>query len=103
MEWNYHYDTVTKAIEELREKGFVIDFNLRENSLTIENPRFRPEELSIVDIYRYEGDTDPADEVIVYGIASTDGSKGIYVAGYAADADQDLALIITRLTNHQGT
>lgn len=100
MNSNYHYDTASQAIEELRSKGFLIDFNLRENSLSIENPRFLPEELRIVDVYRYEGDTDPADEVIVYGIESRDGSKGIFVAGYAADADEDLALIISRLAAH---
>jgi len=99
MESNYHYDTVSNAIQELREKGFNIDFNLPENSLLIENPKFRVEDLTIVDIYRYEGDTDPADEVIVYGIQSADGRRGLFVAGYAAGADQGLAPVFSRITS----
>jgi hypothetical protein len=26
----YHYETVSKALEELKKKGFTLDFNIRE-------------------------------------------------------------------------
>ena len=72
----YHYATVSKALEELKEKGFTTDFNLQEDRI-----RDNGNEFEIVHIYRYEGQTDPGDEATVYGIKSSDGEKGVFVAG----------------------
>jgi hypothetical protein len=82
----YHYATVSKALEELREKGFTTDFNLQEDRISR-----NAEDFSIEHVYRYEGITDPADEATVYGILSKDGEKGVYVAGYNAYAEKDAA------------
>ncbi len=76
-----HYSTVSEAITELRKKGYTIDFNLEENCLTCDNHRFDHEEFEITEVYRYEGNTDPADEATVYGVESHNGLKGILVAG----------------------
>ncbi len=72
----YHYATVSKALEELKEKGFTIDYNLKENQI-VDNPN----DFEIVHIYRYEGQSDPGDEATVYGIKSSNGEKGVFVAG----------------------
>ena len=72
----YHYATVSKALEELAEKGFTTDFNLDEKRI-INNP----EHFEIVHIYRYEGESDPGDEATVYGIKSNSGEQGVFVAG----------------------
>lgn len=72
----YHYATVSKALQELKEKGFTVDFNLQENRIVDCSDCFE-----IVHIYRYEGQTDPGDEATVYGIKSDKGEKGVFVAG----------------------
>jgi hypothetical protein len=72
----YHYATVSKALEELKEKGFTVDFNLEEARI-----RDCGDDFEIVHVYRYEGQTDPGDEATVYGIKSNRGEKGVYVAG----------------------
>ena len=72
----YHYATVSKALEELAEKGFTTDFNLDEKRI-INNP----DDFEIVHIYRYEGESDPGDEATVYGIKSNSGEQGVFVAG----------------------
>lgn len=72
----YHYATVSKALEELAEKGFTTDFNLDEKRI-IDNP----DDFEIVHIYRYEGESDPGDEATVYGIKSNSGEQGVFVAG----------------------
>jgi hypothetical protein len=51
-----------------------------------------------VEIYRYEGDTDPADEATVYGIASKSGIKGILVTGYGASGDTMSEEILAKLS-----
>ncbi len=72
----YHYATVSKALEELAQKGFTTDFN-RDEQRIIEHR----DDFEIVHIYRYEGESDPGDEATVYGIKSTSGEKGVFVAG----------------------
>ncbi len=72
----YHYATVSQALAELAEKGFTKDFNLEENRI-VENP----DHFEIVHIYRYEGESDPGDEATVYGIKSSEGENGVFVAG----------------------
>ncbi len=72
----YHYATVSKALEELKGKGFTVDFNLDEDRITNCGDCFE-----IVHIYRYEGQSDPGDEATVYGIKSDKGEMGVFVAG----------------------
>jgi hypothetical protein len=87
MEENFHYSTVTDAINKLREQGFNLDFNLAENCLVCNTQKFQPNDFEIVDVFRYEGNTDPADEAAVYAIESKLGLKGILVTGYGISAD----------------
>jgi hypothetical protein len=77
-----HYETVSEAIEQLRKKGFTLDFNLGENCINTSTEEYFPEDFEIVDVYRYEGDSDPADEASVYALESISGLKGLLVTGY---------------------
>lgn len=89
----YHYATVSKALDQLNEKGFTYDFNLNEDVI-----KKNPEKFEIVHVYRYEGDSDPGDEAVVYGIKSTSGKKGVYVAGFSANTDSETAKILSDLS-----
>ncbi|AYN04494.1 hypothetical protein OIU80_18870 [Flavobacterium sp. LS1R47] len=89
----YHYATVSKALDQLNEKGFTYDFNLNEDVI-----KKNPEKFEIVHVYRYEGNSDPGDEAVVYGIKSTSGKKGVYVAGFSANSDSETAKILSDLS-----
>lgn len=80
------YDTVTEAINGLRARGFGLDFNLLENCLVCNDEKFNVDDFEIVETYRFEGDTDPSDEAVVYAIESKNGLKGILVNGYGISA-----------------
>lgn len=82
MERQLHYATVTEALEQLRKQGFTTDFNLAENCIVCDTDKYHPDDFEIVDVYRYEGNSDPADEATVYAIQSSDGTKGVLVTGY---------------------
>ncbi len=84
----YSYDTVTAAVEGLKKRGFTRDFNLNENCIICHEGQYDPNDFEIVEIHRFEGDTDPADEAIVYAIQSVNGMKGILVSGYGISADE---------------
>jgi hypothetical protein len=93
----FHYNTVTEAITELRKRGFEADFNLVENELVCNQGRFGADALHIVDVYRYEGDSDPGDEAVVYALESDTGVKGILVAGFGASVDASTADLLDKL------
>ena len=89
----YHYATVSKALDELKEKGFTVDFNLNEDRI-----KNSVDEFEIVHIYRYEGQSDPGDEATVYGIKSNKGEKGVYVAGDLSMAEKSASRTLYELS-----
>ncbi|MFC3559068.1 hypothetical protein [Pedobacter jamesrossensis] len=88
MSVKFHYNTLATALDELKGRGFVLDFNLEENSFFTDSNKFQVEDFRIVDIYRYEGDTDPADEVSLYALESKHGLRGFFLASYGALTDE---------------
>lgn len=89
----YHYATVEKALNELKDKGFSIDFNVEEKQI-LQNPN----NYGIIEIYRYEGMSNPDDEATVYGIEDfTTGNRGVFVAGNLSFAENDVAKILLKL------
>lgn len=88
MKQQFHYATVTEAIEQLKKQGYTLDFNLQENHLTADGQAYPADEFEIVDLYRYEGPSDPADEATVYALANATGAKGILVSGYGISTDE---------------
>jgi hypothetical protein len=97
MQHKTHYATVSEALELLRKQGFTVDFNLEENCIACANGKFDADSFEIVDVYRYEGNTDPADEATVYAIRSNTGVKGVLVTGYGANADNVSPEILKKL------
>lgn len=86
----YTYDTVTEAVNGLKKRGYTQDFNLEFDCITcqVSTPAsLRPEEFAIVEVHRFEGNSDPADEAVVYAIESKHGDKGILVNGFGPSAD----------------
>lgn len=79
METIVNYLSPLNAIDELKAKGYHIDYNLDEEFETLtENAN----QYVIDFMYRYEGMTDPADESTIYGIRHENGeNKGMFVAG----------------------
>ncbi len=89
----YHYATVSRALEELAQKGFTVDFNTQEKRI-IDSPH----DFEIEHVYRYEGESDPGDEAMVFGIKSSTGEKGVFVAGLSAFTDNSAAMVLNELS-----
>ncbi len=100
----YTYDTVSEAINGLKKRGYTLDFNLEKdkvvcNSLPV---ALQPGEFEITEAYRFEGESNPDDEAIVYGIESKHGHKGVLVNGFGPSADTLTDEIVRKLAfkNH---
>jgi hypothetical protein len=94
------YDTVTDAVKGLRERGFTVDFNLKENCIVCEDKIFDPDSFEIVEVHRFEGNTDPSDEAVVYALESASGIKGLLVNGYGISAEDIGSDMAKKLSMH---
>ena len=93
----YKYATVLVAIQNLRNEGYNVDFNLEENCLICGANKYTVDDFEIEQVYRYEGESNPSDEATVYGIASKDGLKGILVTAYGAYTDSMSTAMLRKL------
>lgn len=94
----YVYDTVSAAVNGLKTRGYETDFNLSENCLICHGDKYDVNDFEIVEVYRFEGNTDPADEAVVYAIESLNGKKGVLVTGYGTSAEGVSAEMAKKLT-----
>lgn len=92
MKPTYHYTTVLEALADLKEKGFHHDFNLHHEAI-----KTNPDDYTVEHVYRYEGDSDPDEESVVYGIISSSGKKGVFVSGFSANSDYEASQILEKL------
>jgi hypothetical protein len=76
------YDTVSQALNGLKDRGFILDFNLKRNCIECEGQKFDPKDFEIAEFHRFEGNSDPGDEAVVYAIESKNGKKGVLVNAF---------------------
>ncbi len=94
----YDYGTVSEAIRAFREAGYEMDFKLESDYLLCDEKVCMLDDFEIASVYRYEGNSDPADEATVYAIESKDGLlKGILVTGYGTYTDGVSAKMLRKL------
>jgi len=96
----FTYDTVSEAINDLKERGYTLDFNLQKDKLVCDilPLTLQPDEFEITESYRFEGDSNPDDEAIVYAIESKHGHKGVLVNGFGPSADPLSNEIVRKLS-----
>jgi hypothetical protein len=100
----YAYDTVVEAINDLKKRGYSLDFNLAFDKLIChdKNICLNPAEFEIMEVYRFEGSTNPSDEDVVYAIESKDGQvKGVFTGAYGVYMDSISTEILNKLTAHK--
>ncbi|TDE16667.1 phosphoribosylpyrophosphate synthetase [Dyadobacter psychrotolerans] len=79
------YNTLSETMEALRAEGYIEDFNIKDNHLESQSGQFQilHHEFEIDKFFRFEGETDPADESILYAISSKKYNvKGVLVNAY---------------------
>ncbi|PQJ12768.1 hypothetical protein CJD36_003190 [Flavipsychrobacter stenotrophus] len=97
MEKQVHYGPVAEALEEFKKQGFTNSFSFRDEGIGHTGGVYMPEELKIVDVYRYEGDSDPDEESAVYALISREGKKGVLVTGYGVSSETSYQQLLERI------
>ncbi|HWB62650.1 MAG TPA: hypothetical protein VG603_03995 [Chitinophagales bacterium] len=97
------YETITEAVADLKKRGYDRDFNLRETRIecTTSGKQLSPEEFEITEVYRFEGNTDPGDEMVLYAIESNDGMKGTLVNAFGPYSNPVSDALVAKLRFHK--
>ena len=96
------YDTVSEATQKLMKRGYTTDFKLlvENESLTFDgnDKPLSADHFQIDETHRFEGDTDPGDEMIVYAISSQKHQlKGILINAFGPYSDPETYKIVKKL------
>src|SRR6187431_2192209 len=95
-----NFETLTEAMVDLRNRGYVHDFNLRSEWIECQplNLQLKPTEFHVDEVHRFEGMNSPDDSSILFAVQSPTGVKGVLVDAYGAYAESLSAEMIQRLT-----
>jgi hypothetical protein len=97
------YGTVSETINGLKKDGYTLDFNIASDRIVCheKNIALSPDEFQIDKVYRFEGESNPDDEAIVYAISAINSNaKGTLVNGYGISADPATSALIEKLQTH---
>ena len=89
-----HMKSLALCLNRMVLDGFEDDFKVFEDgkltSLKTER-KYQPDQVNVVNFFRFEGQSDPNDNTIMYVIETHDGLKGTLVDAYGAYADQKVS------------
>jgi len=94
-------ETVVDALRLLREDGYGIEFQLIDGHLRCNaDDRACPASDAVVErLYRFEGPSDPGDEMVVFGLRDPEtGRRGVLASAFGLAADPELVDHLTGLS-----
>lgn len=92
-------NTLTACANKAVKNGYTDMLKVTKQGLFCEkkDKTYRPEEVKIKDFYRFEGQSDPADNAIMYVIETEDGVKGTLIDAYGTYADGNINKFMTEV------
>ena len=97
------YSTLSEAVNDLQLRGYTDDLTLAEQCVVCDarGLNLDPAEFEIDEFHRFEGNSDPEDQSIVYAISSKHHAvKGILVNAYCMDASAMKQSMVAKLATH---
>jgi hypothetical protein len=84
-----NYNSSADALADLRKRGYDADFETESFCLYCGDLdlRLNEEEFHVDETYRFEGDSNPEDNAVVYAMSSSTGVKGTIVDEQGASSD----------------
>ncbi len=89
-------NTLSACINKLVSDGYTGNFKVDEQGLaTADNGKhYKPGQVHIKNFFRFEGESDPADNSILYAIELEDGTKGTLTDAYGSYNDPNIGKFI---------
>src|SRR3982751_7054794 len=85
--------SLTTCLNRMVNEGYTEDFVITEEGLesSHEHRNYKPEQIQVVNFFRFEGESDPDDNAILYVIETNDGTKGTLIDAYGVYNDPMLS------------
>ena len=100
------YDTLSEAVNDLQARGYADELTLHDECVICNgnNTALDPDDFTIDEFHRFEGESNPSDESIVYAISSKKHDvKGILVNAFGPSAATLNQAMVTKLATHPVT
>ena len=84
--------TLSQVMEKLREKGITDEIRMTDDKKFVisgTEKSYRSEDLKILRTYRFEGSSDPADNIALYLVEDLYGNKAMIIDSYGASSNYD--------------
>jgi hypothetical protein len=94
-----HMKTLSSCMNQLKEEGFKEEYVVKANLLRSldSGEGYASDHVKILNFYRFEGESDPSDNAILYALETKDGKKGVLIDAYGAYADPDIGKFIVEV------
>jgi len=85
-------NTLTSCVNKVVKDGYTDNFKVTEQGLyaSSNEKTYSPDQISVINFYRFEGQSDPGDNAIMYVIETSDGLKGTLIDAYGAYSDNSV-------------
>ena len=92
-------ETVSEAITRLRAAGYEGDWRVAAGQLVCDlcGTAHDPHAVTIEEIVRFEGDSNPDDEAVLFALSASCGHRGLYATPYGPDMSSDEVTVIRAL------
>lgn len=92
-------NTLTSCVNKVTKDGYTDNFKITKEGLysSLKEKHFTPEEVTVINFYRFEGQSDPADNAIMYVIETADGQKGILIDAYGPYSDEKVTAFMNEV------
>ncbi len=92
-------NTLTACANKLTKDGYTDTLLVSTKGLysTLNDKTYGPEEVKAVNFYRFEGQSDPGDNAILYVIETCDGAKGMIIDAFGLYADDAISKFMSHV------
>jgi hypothetical protein len=92
-------NTLTACVNKVVKDGYTDTFKVTSKGLyaPAKEKYFAPEEVHVLNFYRFEGESDPADNAIMYVIETDDGMKGTLIDAYGPYSDVNVTAFMKQV------
>lgn len=95
--------SLSTCLNKMISDGYDEDYKVTERGLESLHKGivYQPEQVQIVNFFRFEGMSDPDDNAILYVVETNDGGKGTIIDGYGIYMDAKITAFMKEVENIQ--
>ena len=92
-------NTLTSCVNKVVKDGYTDSFKVTRQGLysCAKSKYYQPEEVRVINFYRFEGESDPGDMSIMYVIETADGVKGTLIDAFGPYSDDSVTAFMKQV------